>query len=64
MVKIIVNFFDFDQHYNDHYSSFQGLSWWFSADNPDYFSSKHVSDYVKGFDETLKLINDAFNKNV
>ncbi|KAH7636653.1 esterase CBG03338 [Dermatophagoides farinae] len=38
------------------------LSWWFSGENPDYFSSKHLSNYVKGYDESMKKICDSFEK--
>lgn len=40
------------------------LSWWFSGENPSYFSSKHVSDYVKGFDETINQIKEVFKTKV
>ena len=40
------------------------LSWWFSGENPDYFSSKHLSNYVKGYDESMKKICDSFEKMV
>lgn len=36
------------------------LSWWFSGENPLYFSSKHVSNFVKGFDESIQRVNEAF----
>lgn len=40
------------------------LSWWFSGENPDYFSNKHVSNFVKGFDESIKRVNEAFETKV
>ncbi|UXI21439.1 unnamed protein [Sarcoptes scabiei] len=36
------------------------LSWWFSGENPDYFSSKHVSNFVQGFDQSLEKIHNIF----
>lgn len=39
-----------------------GLGWWFSADKPDYFKSTQISDYVKGFDESLREVEKIFEE--
>ena len=38
----------------------EGLGWWFS--DVDYFKSTQVSDYVKGFDESLKEVEKVFEE--
>ncbi|RXG68770.1 Esterase OVCA2 [Armadillidium vulgare] len=39
-----------------------GCGWWFSRED-DYFSAKHKSDFVKGFEDSLKCVEDYVTSN-
>lgn len=41
---------------------FEGRSWWFTNEDPLCFSSKHDSDFIRGFPKAFDKVCKAFDE--